>query len=305
MKISRQIVISVLLSSLFLSSCHSKQDGAIEGAVLPPGRSAHITAVWDEKDIRTISADMQDGKFKLLLAPGVYTINVSVADSPFPLHVNNIMIKSGETTELPPIELTTPSGTGGLSGQIIPPRPDVEIKLIYEGKERAAIYADREGKYEFKEVPAGEYVVQANAPGHADDSITVVITDNQKTEQNAILLPIVAIDGVDWASGKIHATGYGMTPQNASNGTVRREMAKRAALADAQRNMLNTIAQIRIDNDQTVKTAMRSKNVAFKIEGFLKGFTIVSEWERENGKFEVILELPLAGPAGLTRYIIE
>ena len=50
---------------------------------------------------------------------------------------------------------------------------------------------------------------------------------------------------------------------------------------------------------------MGSKNVALKIEGFLKSFTIVSERERENGKFEVVLELPLTGPAGLTRYIIE
>jgi hypothetical protein len=295
----------VLLSALFLSSCRSKQDGAIAGAVLPPGTSAHITAIRDGKDIMTISAGMQDGKFRLPLAAGVYTIKVAVADSPFPLQLNDIMVKSGETTELPPIELTKPSGTGGLSGKIRPPRPDVELKLIYEGKERAAVHADHEGKYEFKEVPAGAYVVQANAPGHADDAIPVVITDNQKTVQNAVLLPITAIDGVDWTSGKIHATGYGMPPQNASNGTVRREMAIRAALADAQRNMLNTIAQIRIDTDQTVKSAMRSKNVTLKIEGFLKGFTIVSERELENGKVEVVLELPLTGPSGLTRYIAE
>jgi hypothetical protein len=305
LKISGQIVTTVLLSALILSSCRSKQDGAIEGAVLPPGTSAHITAVRDGKDILTISAGMQDGKFKLSLASGVYTIKVAVADSPVPLQLNNILVKSGETTKLLPIDLTPPSGTGGLSGKIMPPRPDVELKLIYEGKERAAVHADREGKYEFKEIPAGAYVVQANAPGHADDAIPVVITDNQKTEQNAVLLPITAIDGVDWASGKIHATGYGMPPQNASNGAVRREMAKRAALADAQRNMLTTIAQIRIDADQTVKSAMRNKNVAVKIEGFLKGFTIVSERELENGRFEVVLELPLTGPAGLTRYITE
>jgi hypothetical protein len=82
-------------------------------------------------------------------------------------------------------------------------------------------------------------------------------------------------------------------------------MAKRAALADAQRNMLRTIEQIRIDADQAVKSAMRSKYVALIIEGFLKGYTIVSKRELENGKSEVVLELPLTGPAGLTRYIAE
>jgi hypothetical protein len=35
-----------------------------------------------------------------------------------------------------------------------------------------------------------------------------------------------------------------MPPQNAATVTIRREMAKRAALADAQRNMLRTIEQI-------------------------------------------------------------
>jgi hypothetical protein len=96
-----------------------------------------------------------------------------------------------------------------------------------------------------------------------------------------------------------------MPPPNASNETVRREMAKRAALADAQRNMLTTISQIRIYADHTVKSAMRSKDVAVKIAGFLRGVTIVSERELENGKFEVVQELPLTGPAGLTRCIYE
>jgi hypothetical protein len=298
--ISRQIVISLLLTSLYLSSCHSKQDGAIEGAICPSGTSAQITAVRDGKNIQTSSAGMQDGKFKFVLAAGAYTIKVSAADSPFPLHMNNIIVKSGETTELPPIELTAPSGTGGLSWKIIPPRPDIELKLIYEGEERAAIHADCEGKYEFKELPAGAYIVQGNTPGHADDAVPVLITDNQKTEQNAVLLPIVAVDGVACVAGKILATGYGMTPQNTSNGAVRREMAKRASLADAQRNMRNTIIKIRIDANQSLKTALRSKNVALNSEGFLKGYTTVSDRELEDNKFEVVLELPLIGPAGLT-----
>jgi len=53
------------------------------------------------------------------------------------------------------------------------------------------------------------------------------------------------------------------------------------------------------------KDAMGSKNIATKIEGFLKGYTVVSEREGEGGKIEVVLELPLTGPAGLSRYITE
>jgi hypothetical protein len=48
---------------------------------------------------------------------------------------------------------------------------------------------------------------------------------------------------------------------------------------------------------------MLSKSFTFKIEGNLKGYTIVSERELDNGKFEVVLELPITDSAGLARYI--
>ena len=50
---------------------------------------------------------------------------------------------------------------------------------------------------------------------------------------------------------------------------------------------------------------MSDKNFASKIQGFLKGYTVVSERELQDGKFEIVLELPLNGPAGLSRYITE
>ena len=290
---------------LLLFACRAKQDGTIEGMIVPPGTSARISAMQNGKKILTVPAGGQDGKFKLALAAGTYTINVTVPDSPYPLNLNNITVKSGEKTILPPIELMPSTGKASLSGNVIPPHPGSEVKLIYEGKERAAIHTDREGKYEFKELPAGTYVVQAKSPGHAEDTARVVITGNQKVEQTAVLFPIVSIDGVDWAAGKIRASGIGMPPQNATNDSVRRAMAQRVALADAQRNMLRTVEQIRISDDQDVKDAMRSKNVASKIQGFLKGYTVVSERELEGGRIEVVLELPLTGPAGLSRYTAE
>jgi hypothetical protein len=300
---AHKIVLALFVLLLF--ACRAKQDGTIEGMIVPPRMSARISAMQNGKNILTVPAGGQDGKFKLTLAAGTYTINVTVPDSPYPLNVNNIVVKSGETTILPPIELMYAAGKSNLTGKVIPPRPISEVKLMYEGKERAVVHTDREGKYEFKELPAGTYVVQAKSQGHTEDAARVVITGNQNVEQTAVLFPIVSIDGVDWAAGKIRATGIGMPPQNATNDTVRRAMAQRAALADAQRNMLRTIEQIRISDDQDVKDAMRSKNVASKIQGFLKGYTVVRERELEGGRIEVVLELPLTGPAGLSRYIAE
>jgi len=298
-----KIILVLFVLSLF--ACRVKQNGAIEGTIVPLGTSASISAMQDGKNILTVPAGGQDGKFKLSLAPGTYTINVIVPDSPYPLQFNDIKVKPGETTVLPPIELMRPAGKASLSGKVIPPRPDSEVKLIYEGKERAAVHTDSAGTYEFKELPAGTYVLRANAPGHSEDAAQVVITENQKAEQNAVLFPITSINGVDWAGGKIRATGIGIPPQNAANESIRRAMAQRAALVEAQRNMLRTIEQIRIDTDQDVKAAMRAKNVALNIQGFIKGYTVVSERELADGKIEVVLELPLNGPNGLSRYLAD
>ena len=296
---------AVFLFILLFFACHAKQDGVIEGTVVPAGTTASITALQSGKNIMTVNAAGQDGKFKLALAAGSYTVSVSAPNYAYPLQLNDVVVKPGETTILPPFELMPPAGKSVLTGKVIPLRPDSEVKLIYEGKERAAVHTDSEGKYEFKELPAGTYEVRAKAPGHAEDVARVVIPENQNIEQTAVLFPIISIYGVDWVAGTIRATGIGLSPPNAANDSVRRAMAERAALADAQRNMLRIIEQIKIDTGRNVKDAMRSKNIATKIEGFLKGYTLVSERELEGGKIEVVLELPLTGPAGLSRYITE
>ena len=296
--------IAVLLVLLFCA-CHAKQNGAIEGSVVPAGTAASISALQGGKNILTVSAG-QDGKFKLALAAGSYTVSVSGPNAPYPVQLNDIVVKPGETTTLTPVELTSQAGKSVLTGRVIPARPDSVVTLIYEGKERAAVHTDSEGKYEFRELPAGTYEVRAKAPGHAEDVSPVVISENQNVEQKAaVLLPIVAIDGVDWTAGKIRAAGIGLPPASAANDSVRRAMAERAALADARRNMLRTIEQIKIDDGRNVKDAMRSKDFTVKIQGFLQGCMVVSERELEGGKIEVVLELPLTGPMGLSRYIAE
>jgi hypothetical protein len=303
MNINMKIIL-FFLSLLTLVSCQRTREGTIEGSVRPAAPSVTVTAVRDGKTVLAIPANAQDGTFRLSVPAGVYTITVVVPDSTYPLTFHDIVVKPGETSVLPPITLTpAPMGKSVLSGRVKPPRPDTEVKLIYEGKERAAVHTDREGKYEFKELPAGTYLVQANSPGHADDAAQVVVPENQKVEQNAVLLPISSIDGVDWAAGKIRATGIGLPPQHADNDTIRREMAKRAALADAQRNLLRTIEQIKIDTHQSVKTAMSDQILASRIQGFIKGYTVVREHELENGKYEMTLELPLNGPSGFSRLL--
>ena len=294
----------LILLVLSLDACHAKQEGAVEGTIVPPDASAQVMAIREGNTVATVRGG-QDGKFRLGLAAGTYTISVSTSASTFPVRMDGVVVKPGETTTLPPLQLTPPAGKAALIGRIIPPRPNSEVKLIYEGKERASVHADEEGRYEFKELPAGTYEVRATAPGHADDIAPVVIPENETVQQTDVLFPVVAINGVDWAAGKIRATGIGLVPPNAANTSTARAMAQRAALADAERNLLRTVEQIKIDGEHQVGTLMQNRTVATRIQGFVKGYTVVSERELEGGRYEIILELPLTGTAGLSRYITE
>ncbi len=294
-----------VLAVLSLSACTPKQDGSVEGKILPEGTPAHVTVLREGNAVTTVSVAGSDGSFRLVLPAGTYAVTATVPGSSVFRRADNVLVRPGEATVLPPFDLAEPAGTASLAGRIVPARPGSEVVLLYEGKERAAVQTDSEGRYEFTGLPPGSYEVQARAPGHTADASTVVITGDQKVEQNTVLFPIVKSEGVDWTTGRIRATGTGRPPAGAPTVSVRRAMAERAALADARRNLLRTVERIRLDSARTVRDAMRDGGVASRVRGFLRGYTVVSERDLEDGGVEVVLELPLTGPGGLSRYLAE
>lgn len=305
MKSVRLSVIILLLFTLTvpLFACRPKKQGMIEGSIAPPPASARIVVFQNGKEVIAVPGDASNGKYRVALAAGMYSIKVMASDAPYPVNLSDIAVKPGETTTLPPIEFISRTGKAILTGKILPPRQDADVTLINEGRLRASVHPDQEGNYELRDLPAGRYDVQINTPGHARDFAHVVAAEGQMVVQNAVLFPISQIDGVDWTTGKIHATGVGIPPLNTPNTTVSREMTKRAALVDAQRNMLRTVERIRLNADQSVQTVMGNPKIAIRIQGFLKGYTVISERELEGGKIEIVLELPLNGPSGLSRSI--
>ncbi len=197
------------------------------------------------------------------------------------------------------------TGKAVVAGTISPVFPGTHVKLLSEGRERAAVQIGADGKYEFSELPAGNYTIQAAAPGYAEDTSPLNLSEDQKSEQNVLLLPITEAAGVDWATGRIRAVGHGLPPALAANSTVRREMTKRAALTDAQRNLLKIVETIRLSSTQDMKAYMRDPTHAGRIQGFIRGYSVASETERDDGSIDIILELPLTGPSGLSRTLME
>ena len=302
----RRPVKCIVLIALFLSSAANGAplDGIVEGTLEPPDATAQIAAVREGSTIASMNAGPA-GKFRLVLGAGTYTIVVSSPVSSFPVRLYNIDVNPGETTVLPPVLIMPGEGKAVLTGRTIPPRTDSEVRLFQDGKERAVVRSDREGRYEFQELPAGEYEVRASAPGHAEDIAPVTIPENQRVRQTSVLLPVAPTDGVDWAAGRIRATGVGSPPQHAGNPSADRAMAQRAAMSDAQRNLLRTVEQIKIDGQRNVKSVMASRNGRERIQGYLNGFKVVSERDLGDGRVEVVLELPLKGPGGLQRYLAD
>ena len=295
-------IILLAFCLLIVTFCHSKKEGSVEGSVVPPAAGVHVTASQSGKTVLTVDANEQDGKYAIPLAPGTYDISVTAPSSPFPMNFTGVSVSAGKTATLPPVEIAQRSGAASISGTVSPNPAGTIVTLLAEGKERAKVAAATDGKYEFTELPEGNYTVSASSPGYADDQAEVRIAGEHSSAQNLKLLYVTPIDGIDWTKGVIRAKGRGRYPANIMNRTAMYELAKRAALSDAERNLLRIVEQIKVDPNHELKSSMPGDTFTTTVRGFLKGFKIVDEHEIEGG-VEVELELPLNGSGGLTRFL--
>jgi hypothetical protein len=294
---------SLLVLSMTLIACPAKKEGAIDGQVSPSGTDIRIAALQQNKVVVQTDVSSQDGRFRMSLPAGRYDIKVTVSTSPFPVMLSGIIVKSGETTPLGTITLALTKGTGTIAGKINPSTAGTRVALIADGIERASVNTSPDGRYEFEGLPSGRYTVQVASAGYANDTAPLVVTDNARSLQDFRLIYITAIEGVDWSAGRIRARGIGLPPKQAPTPTVKREMAKRAAIADAERNLVRIIELINIAPGQSLSSALGEKDFTQKLQGYLQGYQLAAERDMDGGKVEVELELPLTGPDGLSSYL--
>lgn len=108
----------------------------------------------------------------------------------------------------------------------------------------------------------------------------------------------VGDDGsVDWSQQKIKATGIGAPNPNAPPG-AQRAGAITAAKSDALRNLLATVRGMMLNSETTVNNAIvESDVIKTRVEGFLRGFTVVDTRYMSDQSVEVDVEVPLSGVA--------
>lgn len=117
-------------------------------------------------------------------------------------------------------------------------------------------------------------------------------------------LPSAASD-IELTPESIRVTGIGRPPENTASPSIRREMAARAALSDGERKLVKAVAEIKVGADGTVGSRMNQGNFAQKVEGFIKGYSVIGEREMNDGTVEIDLELKLGCRRGLSRCLFE
>lgn len=100
--------------------------------------------------------------------------------------------------------------------------------------------------------------------------------------------------GVNWTEGVVFAHGFGTAKSSLSAGQ-RRILSRRAAIVDAQRNLLEMTKGVRINSVLKTDQAMtESREIATRVEGIIKGAAVTRD-HYQNDVATVTLAMPISG----------
>ncbi len=106
---------------------------------------------------------------------------------------------------------------------------------------------------------------------------------------------VAANSGVNWSAGQATAEGAGVGPTN-KPASIARLMACRAAVVDAQRNLLESMQGVRVNGTTVVNDLMlKSDVIKTTVEGVLKGATITKRNPKDDGTCLVTMVAPIGG----------
>jgi len=111
---------------------------------------------------------------------------------------------------------------------------------------------------------------------------------------------------VDWSDKAITVKGMGTAnPQMVRSPAHASMMARRAAIADAYRQLAEMVQGVQVDAETTVEQMMLTSDIVkTKVSAVIKGAVVVDEKALDGG-YEVTLKMPLFGDNGLSKAVIE
>lgn len=129
-------------------------------------------------------------------------------------------------------------------------------------------------------------------PAYAEVAATNVAVNVQVEQKNVI----------NWEKGAqadVVAIGVGLPPTGMPAARAQ-ALARRAAIVDAQRNLLETIKGVQIDSDTTVENLMVASDIVkTKVSGVLQGAIIIAEQPNPDGSYQVTMSVPMYGAKSL------
>ena len=93
----------------------------------------------------------------------------------------------------------------------------------------------------------------------------------------SVTTPSGATGSIDWAGGWIQVEGVGVPGPNASTEAQGKQLARDAAIADAQWRLLEIIKGVSVASAATVLDHMASSAVRTGVEGTIKNFQVIDE----------------------------
>ncbi|WP_188397961.1 LPP20 family lipoprotein [Sporomusa sp. GT1] len=121
---------------------------------------------------------------------------------------------------------------------------------------------------------------------------------------------VTAIDQIgeygalNWKQGVVEGVGTGVPSYEADYPAQARAMAKRAAVVDAQRNLLEAIHGVQVTAETTVQNfAIVDDTIKTKVSGIVKGAKIVHEQQFADGTYQIIMRINLFGHGSVAEAI--
>ena len=109
----------------------------------------------------------------------------------------------------------------------------------------------------------------------------------------------------NWQASVIKAQGFGAPPAAATSDAQAALMARRAAIVDAYRALLEASLDVTVRSKTSVEQAgVKWDTIETQVEGVVRNAEILDEQQYADGRYVVTVQMPLYGPNGLGQTVI-
>ncbi|MFH2012706.1 MAG: hypothetical protein ABIJ37_08425 [Pseudomonadota bacterium] len=124
----------------------------------------------------------------------------------------------------------------------------------------------------------------------------ILIYGNSYGSEVELIEPVGTNGNINWTSGIITAKGSGAPSSEALNPAQGRILAKRAAISDARRNLLETLEGVRVKSTSVIKEYMAKDDVIkTRVFGIVKGSNVTETKYMSDGSVEVTVCMSVKG----------